>query len=46
MSGKHLSDLVASVPPSGIIDTFNRAYALRQQGRDLVDFSVGKPNCD
>lgn len=46
MTRASLSDLVASVPPSGITDTFNRAYALRQQGYDLVDFSVGEPDCE
>ena len=41
-----LSDLIAALPPSPIIDIFNKAFALRSQGADLIDFSVGEPDFD
>lgn len=41
-----LSNLTASLPASPIIRVFNRAFELRQQGADLIDFSVGEPDFD
>ncbi len=41
-----LSNLTAALPASPIINVFNRAFELRQQGADLIDFSVGEPDFD
>ncbi len=41
-----LSNLTAALPASPIINVFNRAFELRQQGVDLIDFSVGEPDFD
>ncbi len=41
-----LSNLTAALPASPIIRVFNRAFELRQQGADLIDFSVGEPDFD
>jgi aspartate aminotransferase len=41
-----LSKLTRGFAPSPIIETFNRAYQLRQAGVDLIDFSVGEPDFD
>lgn len=41
-----LSDLVDALPASPIIGVFNKAFELRQQGADLIDFSVGEPDFD
>ena len=41
-----LSDLVEALPASPIIGVFNKAFELRQQGADLIDFSVGEPDFD
>ncbi|MGV8988341.1 MAG: pyridoxal phosphate-dependent aminotransferase [Cypionkella sp.] len=41
-----LAKLIAQVPASPIGQMFNRATALRAEGRDLIDFSLGEPDFD
>lgn len=44
MSGRALSELARGLVPSGTIRVAALARALREQGRDVVDFSVGEPD--
>ena len=41
-----LSRVMATVPTSPIGTMFNRATALRAEGRDLIDLSIGEPDFD
>ncbi len=41
-----LARTIAAIPASAISSIFDQATALREGGRDLVDFSIGEPDFD
>ncbi|MCK5624206.1 MAG: aminotransferase class I/II-fold pyridoxal phosphate-dependent enzyme, partial [Alphaproteobacteria bacterium] len=41
-----LARTIAAIPASAISSIFDQATALKEGGRDLVDFSIGEPDFD
>lgn len=39
-----LSETIAALKPSAIVEVFDHAIRLRAEGRELIDFSVGEPD--